>query len=370
MRIGIDARVLQHPDLKNKGIGTYTYNLISELLKLNTKHQFIFYLFKNNEMPEILQEQEITWLPQYKRLNFIFQQFNTLKGGVDVFHTPIAIGPSREIIMPYLQFKRVIGTVHDLTFYHLPDGWSQSLSRSKDYRLQVRALRKAKKIITDSNYVKKDLEATLKLPSEKVTAIYLGWASHVFKPLENINAYGLQIRKKYGITKKFILGVGDENDYKKNIPTLFAVISSFPEFQLVVVGNSKQSNKQTIKQSNIVFTGKVSENELCALYNLAEVLVFPSFAEGFGLPPLEAMACGCPVIASNRWSLPEVVGDGGILVEPCDVKGIVVAVKKLLEDSSFKKELVNKGFKQTERFSWRKCASETLKVYEEIANEY
>jgi glycosyltransferase involved in cell wall biosynthesis len=361
MRIGIDARVLQ-TGLKNRGIGVYTYNLIENLLSLNTNHEFVFFVFKNKPIPSLISKFELIKLNSYKRLNFFFQQFNTFRRNIDIFHTPLSLGPSREIILPYIQFCPVIGTIYDLILYHLKDEWSKYFSATKDYRFQIRALKKTKKIITISHYVKNDIVNTFSFPPKKIVVIYPG-VSSIFSPIKDKNK-AIRIKKKYDIKKKFILSVGD--DYKKNIPTIFKVVSHFPELDLVIVGEEIKDQKLKL-QNRVIFTKEVTQEELVGLYNLAELLLFPSIAEGFGLPPVEAFACGCPVVVSNVCSLPEVVGEGGLLFSPYDVNGMVKGIKKILGDNNFRKELISKGFKQAKRFSWQECAQKTLKVYEEIS---
>ncbi|MDD2889319.1 MAG: glycosyltransferase family 1 protein [bacterium] len=362
IKIGIDARVLQ-TGFANKGIGTYDYNLIKNLIKLNTNFQFSFYVFNNSEIPDIIKNEKLIKLHRHKKFNIFYQQFITLKNNIDVFHNLLSIGPTPEIVLPFFQFKKTIGTVFDLTFYKLPDKWSQFISNTKDYRLQIHALKKAQRVISISSYVKDDLIKTFAVPGKKVVAVHGGVDLNIFKPLE-LQEELEHIKNKYNIKNNFILGVGDVGDYKKNIKTLFKLIEFLPDFKLVIAGNPGN-----IKNSNpkIIFVGEVSQQELTLLYNLASVFVFPSFAEGLGFPVLEAMASGCPVIASDRTSLPEILGDAGMLVAPSDIKGMMQAIKTITGNNEFRQDIIHKGLKRAKVFSWENCAKKTMQLYEEIA---
>ncbi len=370
MRVGIDARVLQ-TGLRNKGIGTYTYNLIKKLIELNTKHEFIFYVFKNEPIPEMLREFELIKVNRYKRLNFIWQQFTESKGDIDIFHTLVCLGPTREIILPYFQRIPTIATIYDLNLMHLNDEWPRYFSRTRDYRIQLRSIKKVSKIITISNYVKKDIINTLYIDKDKIEIIYPGISTNVFKQLEDTDLLE-HVKQKYNISSRFLFAVGEQPN--KNIGVIFRVLRELrDDIQLVVVGKKENCKeiyflKDLRLENRVIFTNEIPEKELVIFYNLAALLIFPSLAEGFGLPVLEAMACGCPVVASNAWSLPEVVGTGGLMFSPYDIKGMANAIIQILTDKKFKKELIMRGFEQAKKFSWQKCAKETLELYEEVIN--
>ncbi|MDD5530444.1 MAG: glycosyltransferase family 1 protein [bacterium] len=362
IKVGIDARVLQ-TGFANKGIGTYDYNLIKNLIKLNTEFHFSFYVFNDAEVPDIIKNEKLIKLCRHKKFNIFYQQFITLKNDIDIFHNLLSIGPTSELVLPYFQFKKTIGTVFDLTFYKLPDQWSRFISTTKDYRLQIHALKKAKRVVSISSYVKNDLIKTFAILENKVTAIHGGVDLNIFKPIKSQQELE-HIKNKYNIKNKFILGVGDVDDYKKNIKTLFKLIEFLSDFTLVIAGNP---GNITNSNPRILFVGEVSQQELALLYNLASVFVFPSFAEGLGFPVLESMASGCPVIASDRTSLPEIVSDAGMLFAPSDIKGILQAIKKITINNELRQSLINKGLKRAEAFSWENCAKKTMQLYKEIA---
>lgn len=223
-------------------------------------------------------------------------------------------------------------------------------------------LKKAKKIIAISNSTKNDLIRYLHIPKEKIKVIYPGILKD-FKPLN--------IKKK-----NFILYVGAY--YKsKNLTVLFKsflkISKIYPNLRLVIVNDKNNLPKELSLLMNnlhlsdkIDFTGNISEKTLIRLYNQAKLLIHPSIYEGFGLPVLEAMACGCPVLTSNKSSLSEVVGNAGIVVNPNDINGFIEGIKEIIANNKLKKELVKRGLKQAQKFYWLRTANETLKIYKDI----
>jgi len=223
-------------------------------------------------------------------------------------------------------------------------------------------LKKAKKIIAISNSTKNDLIKYLGISEEKIKVIYPG-VSENFKPLNLIK-------------KNFILYVGAF--YKsKNLTVLFKSFSKiskiYPNLRLVIVNDKNNLPKGLSLLMNnlnildkIDFTGNISEKALIKIYNQAKLLVQPSYYEGFGLPVLEAMACGCPVLTSNTSSLPEVVGNAGIMVDPNDISGFTKGIKEIITNNKLRKKMVKRGLKQAQKFYWLRTASETLKIYKDI----
>jgi glycosyltransferase involved in cell wall biosynthesis len=183
------------------------------------------------------------------------------------------------------------------------------------------------------------------------------------------------IKQKYHLPDRFILFVGTLEPRKNIIRLLeaYARIKDKLPHKLVIAGTKGwlyqpifEAVKRLSLRNNVIFLGYVDDGNLPALYNLADLFVYPSIYEGFGLPVLEAMACGIPVITSNVSSLPEVAGDAAVLVDPYNVKELAGAMKHVLTNASLRKQVINKGFQQAKNFSWKKCARETLKVYEEV----
>jgi glycosyltransferase involved in cell wall biosynthesis len=234
------------------------------------------------------------------------------------------------------------------------------------------ATRQARLLITDSEYSKQDLITHFQVPAEKVEVI-LPAAEHRDCPPESPGLTP-DIASQYGITKPYIFYVGKHHPYK-NIKTLiraFNVHSKvYEQYQLVIAGKKERRREDLYQEahslragSSIVFTDFVPEDELFELYRHARLFVFPSLYEGFGLPPLEAMACGVPVITSNAASLPEVVGDAAIQVEPLDVQGMADAMQAILTNDDLWKNLHLKGLQRAKHFSWDTAAQQLVAIYE------
>ena len=276
----------------------------------------------------------------------------------------------------FLKIPYII-TVHDLIRYLDLRGHDVYIHhpnrRDKFYlTLDYNGVKKAARIIAVSQATKKDLMYYLRIPEERISVIYEGIDHAVFKPLAHPNKFGYP----------YILFVGSEHP-RKNLPTLlraFKRLEEQPQFKnlkLVKVGKAggREANfrAQTMEIINsldlnpkVVFTEFISEEDLRAYYCSAQCFVLPSMYEGFGFPPLEAMACSCPVITSDGSSLPEVVDEAAIKVSPQDVEGLATVLEKVLTNQELRKNLINRGMKQAAKFSWERTAKETLKLYQEV----
>lgn len=270
-------------------------------------------------------------------------------------------------------------TVHDVIRYLDLKGYGTYIHhpnlRDRFYlRLDYRGIRKAVRIIVVSQATKRDLMRYLKIPAARISVVYEGVDPEVFRPSHS-----------NGSRYPYILFVGSEHP-RKNLATLlkaFKRLKERPEFKdlkLVKVGRAggKEADfrRQTMEVVNslnlrdeVIFTEIIPEEELQAYYCGAECFVLPSLYEGFGFPPLEAMACGCPVITSNGSSLPELVGEAAVKIAPYDDEELARALEKVLTDKHFRESLIGKGIEQAARFSWAKTAERTLKVYREVEKE-
>ena len=214
------------------------------------------------------------------------------------------------------------------------------------------------KIVAVSQNSKKDIVETLQIPEKKIVVIYEA-ASSVFYPrnVKEIEA----VKKKFGIKNDYILTVITRSSQKLgNLLGAFEKIKKDFKLQLVVVGEAPQKNQE------IITPGFLNDEDLARLYSGASVFVFPSFYEGFGLPVLEAMACGAPVVCSNTSSLPEVAGEAGVYCDPNSENSIIDGVKKILMNKKFAQEKSQQSLRQAAKFSWEKTAKATLQVYEEV----
>ncbi len=270
--------------------------------------------------------------------------------------------------------KKNILTVHDLTPFIVPE--YHPLSRSLLYKaLLGRTLKFSDRIIAVSEQTKKDLVNVMNIPEEKINVIYEA-ANEQFKPMDK--EYCRNSLNRYNISSPFVLYVGTLEP-RKNIPTLIQAFYKIKKFginhKLVIAGKRGWDYKEileTVKnlklQKNVLFTGYILEEDLPVLYNAADLFVYPSLYEGFGLPPLESMACGTPVITSNTSSLPEVVGDAGIMVDPYDVDGLSKSIYEVLTNDGIREDRIKRGLKRAKLFGWEITAKETLQVYEEVHN--
>jgi glycosyltransferase involved in cell wall biosynthesis len=254
---------------------------------------------------------------------------------------------------------------------------STNILKSDAVRLQNH-LKNADRIITISDNTKNDLIQHLKISPEKIQTIYLGVDENFTIPTKTESDL---IKQKYSLPESYILYLGSEQP-RKNFPFLLKSFyklkkaHDLPKLKLLKVGRPQiglvQHNEiiKLIKELNIenevIFIDHIPDKDLTAVYNAASVFVYPSLYEGFGLPPLEAMSCGCPVITSNTSSLPEVVGNAGIMVDPNDVDLLCDKMYQILSNDSLGEELRKKGLNRAKLFNWDKTASETLRIYEEI----
>ncbi len=342
IKVGFDVTPLYSGD-KVRGIGFYTQRLLAELKKI-----------KAIEIVEIKNKNE------RKKANY------------EILHIPY-FRPFFATL-PWRKWHPWVITVHDLIPLkypqHYPPGWR---GRLKWWR-QKYLLRRADFIITDSFTAKYDISRLAGYPQDRIYVTYLAADAH-FHPLKN-NKKLNQVRDKYCLPPKFVLYVGDVN-WNKNIPGLVKA-SRRVGLDLVIVGKQALAKnfvrrhpenqplvwlqRQAKKDKHLHLLGFVPTVDLVALYNLATMYCQPSFDEGFGLPVIEAMASGCPVVASRRGSLPEVVKDAGILVEP-DVSSLSQGIAMLLKDAGLRQRLVRRGRQRAREFSWKKTAMATLLVY-------
>ncbi|MFU0783664.1 MAG: Glycosyl transferase group 1 [Thermoanaerobacterium thermosaccharolyticum] len=380
MKIAINASIL---DDKPSGLGIYTYNVIKELTNIvgNDDELFIYTsctnLFKEQKNIKIKNVPQNTQ-PKYGKSaaikRFIWTQFNLkkdiLKENVNILYSTTHHG--------LLSFDRQIITVHDLLplYFNYKDSLQRILQSNYFKYFLPRILKKTKKIITISDCTKKDMIKFFRIEEEKIVRIYNGYDDKEFYFRNKAYEY---IFSKYKI-KKYLLAIGasyPHKNYERFLQAAKIVKDKGTHNFSIIIAGGKKEYQESLKKlsqemglySEIRFIDYVSQEDLPYLYSAAQCLVYPSLYEGFGLPPLEAMACGCPVITSNTSSLPEVVGDAGIMVVPYDVNEIAKAIDLVLSNENLRKEMIEKGLKQAKKFSWRKTAEEILKVYEDVYKE-
>jgi glycosyltransferase involved in cell wall biosynthesis len=364
MRIGIDARLVYYT---KAGIGQYILNLIPSLKEIDKRNEYI--ILQSRKDKSIIADapnfrRAFLWTPCHHRFEQLALRFELSPLGLDLLHSPDFIPPFSR------NFKSII-TIHDLAFLIYPHFLTRESAR---YYSQIyRAVRSTDHIIADSESTKRDAIRLLGVPEQKITAIHLA-ANPIYRPIEDEEAIRL-VKEKYSIGGDFILFVSTIEP-RKNLPTLlraYRMLLDDCNVKLVVVGEKGWLFDEAftlVKELKldewVIFLGLVPTEDLLYIYNAAKLLVHPSLYEGFGLPPLEAMACGTPVVVSNTSSLPEVVGDSGILVDPRDVTAMASAIKRALTDEALREDLISKGLRRAKLFSWENTARKTLEIYSRV----
>jgi len=353
-KIGIDIQTTLG---QKTGFGFYVSNLTEQLKKIDKKNKYAF--FKPAEERDFNAPRRFLWdqfkLPRLARA-----------AHVDLLHQPAFSAPV------FFKGKTVV-TVHDIIAI-LFGGDIPFYSRQYFARWMPFSYRFADKIICVSEHTKQDLIKHLGVPEEKMVVIPEAAGSR-FKPIKDRRKID-KILDKYYIDGRYILHIGTLNP-RKNLEFLIRVFNRIhkmmPDIKLVITGkkgwyyeNLFEAVRHLGLEKFIIFTGYIEDEEAPYLYNGADVYAFPSIYEGFGLPPLEAMSCGTPVVASNTSSIPEVVGDAGVLLSPKDVESWVKAILRILRDKPLREKMTTASLKQAKKFSWRKTARQTVEVYEEV----
>lgn len=288
-----------------------------------------------------------------------------LAGDCDIFHSP-------DFSLPPLRSARGVVTVHDLSFLRLPEHADPGL---RDYLQKAvpRAVARAHRVLADSENTKRDLIELLRVAEEKISVVPAGVETR-FRPVRDTIRLA-EVQKRYNLPDWFILSVGTLEP-RKNLTRLITAYAQMRRqtglpHALVLAGKPgwlyegiyDQVTQEGL-EDHVRFTGFIDDADLPALYTLADLLAFPSLYEGFGLPPLEAMACGTPVVCSNNSSLPEAVGSAALLVDPTDVDGLADAMARVLGNASLRARLGDLGRAQAARFTWDAAARKLLEAYQ------
>jgi len=344
MTIVIDGSSLQ-TEYKSRGIGRYTRNLVAALKKLGTDHKIIL-----TSRVEAVKEADLVHYPYF-----------------DLFHRHLPL------LAPV---KREVVTIHDLIPLRFPQSYRLGIRSGFNLWLQKRLIKRVRAVIADSAWSARDIGQLLPGVGSKVSVVPLGVETQFrVLPKEKVD----KIRSKYGLPEKYILYVGDVT-VNKNLPVLIEAASGIKGFSLVMVtrgmsGKDIPEVKAVVSAvdkfgvgNRVYYLDSVRfdpGDDLVGIYNGASVYVQPSLYEGFGLPVLEAMACGTPVIAANVTSLPETAGGAAVLADPT-VESLRSAMKRALADDKLRRELISKGKARAAAATWEKTARETLKVYESL----
>lgn len=347
MKIAIDISPLSTGH-KVRGTGFYLENLKKSLLKYHSDIEYNF-----------------------------FTEYREIKPDTDLVHFPY-FDPFF-LTLPFTKKYKTVVTVHDLTPILYPKHFPAGIKGNIMWKIQKHNLLKTDAIITDSVVSKKDIIEILKIDESKISHIYLA-AGEEFRSIKNQVSSIKEIKDKYSLPERFVLYVGDVT-WNKNLPTLIEAIKEI-NLTLVMVGKAIAQTdidpkniwnkdlidvqRMTKDDKRFIKLGFVPTDDLVKLYNAATVFVFPSIYEGFGLPVVEAMQCGCPVVLSGTGCLRELGGSAVYYVDPSDPDSIANGIGEVFYSPELQKKYSNRGLEQARKFSWRKTAEETVKVYKDI----
>lgn len=357
MRIGIDARKIE-----DTGIGRYLENLIDGLLAIDNRNEYVLFMEPSAvERFERLKDR-VRLVPETAGKYSVREHFSLPAKahdmGVNLFHAP-------HYVLPYMLKIPSVVTIHDLIHMISP---SFSVAQKVYAKFMIRsAISRASAVITVSNRTKHNLMALLDVPHDKICVIPNGGGADFTRTPDDLLEAKL---KQYGVAQGYYLFVGSDRPHK-NIQAVERALELMGDSaRFVMVGRVLDQTRKALRRFNgrVKFLGSMDKNDLEAIYSGAEALLFPSYHEGFGLPPLEAMACKTPVVASNRSSIPEAVGDAAILCDPEDAQGMATALSHIASDGAFRNEIVEKGLLRVKLFSWEKMARKTLEVYESVVS--
>ncbi|MFH1171420.1 MAG: glycosyltransferase family 1 protein [bacterium] len=374
MRIGIDCRTILNPGLgEYAGVGHYTYLLVKHLLEIDKENEYVlFFDYRMSDVGEFEQANVKVWrfpFSQYQKfLPFSYSHMlitaMILKTRLDVFHSPANV-------LPLSYPGRSVITIHDLAIYRNPEWFPGQLFSTR--LLVPQSVRKARHIIAVSESTKRDLKDIFHVPSSKISVVY---EAPFVVPI-NVKDRNVNTVKKFKIQCPYFLFLGTI-DPRKNIRMLVAAFLKlranplFANHQLVIAGGKGYKADDILESveqhraEGVHYVGYLTHNEKLDLVRRSLCFVFPSLYEGFGLPVLEAMRMGVPVITSNTSSLPEVAGNAAVLVDPTSMQALRSAMARIATNGVLRTNLVRRGYEQAKKFQWEDVARKTLAIYQNV----
>ncbi len=374
MKIALDARFFSR---ETAGLGRYTHELIQNLAKIDKKNQYLVFIMKK----DITDFKKLIKSPNFKVI------------GIDIEHYSLKEQSKFMSILkkydydfihflnfnhPIMYSKPFLISIHDLTLYFFPSRSKTDFIHQMFFRKIMRhGVKKSKAIFSLTERTKKEVKSLFNIDSKKTTVTYCGISSNLKKCSEkNIEKF----KKRNGLSAPYLLYVGQWRPHKNLVKLIeaFKILKNRYKYngKLVLTGvenPSWQDVSKTIKKLNltkdIITPGFVNENELALWYSASEAFIFPSIQEGFGIPPLEAMACKIPVISSDASCMPEVLGDAAHYFDPHNASDMAKQIDKVLKNKKIQKKLIQKGLNQISYYSWEKMAKIILKKYNEIGEE-
>jgi len=383
MRVGIDARFLTHPQVG--GFKTYTLNLVAAIASVDAENDYVLYLdrqpdrngalpdsprFSYRVVPGSLPLIGMPWREQF------LLPAQAARDGLDLFHAPALTAPLR------LPCPLVL-TVHDMLWRH-PRAYSPARGLSINRKLMQTyyrlvpgyAARQAAAVVTVSQTARQEILRELGLPPERIFVTYEAAGPAFHAPMQSSN--GNLLEQRHNLAPPFLLALGSA-DPRKNLSAVIQAYSCLPagtqaRYPLVIVWANTllaaelHAHIRSLGLKDRVYhLFAVSDQDLAGLYRAATLFLFPSYGEGFGLPPLEAMACGTPVLAANNSSLPEVLGDAAALVDAADPQAIAKTIASLLANPDLRQNMAERGLQRAAGFSWQRCAEQIIAIYRKVA---
>ncbi|MFN2118714.1 MAG: glycosyltransferase family 4 protein [Candidatus Promineifilaceae bacterium] len=369
-RIGINAHLLSSElDFRRAGIHHYIAQVINHLPRLNDQTEYLIYTRDRTTIDDLTGSRIVSsrWPTEQRLFRILWEQsawpFHAAREGLDLLH-------SMAFVTPFVTRIPSIVTVYDLSFVHYPDKFP-ILQRQYLQTQTARSVNQARRVITISEATRQDLYNYFNVPLEKTSVVYPGVDAHFRQiPEKSLNAFRVQ----NNLYKPFILHVGTLQP-RKNIPALLIAFAALEnqDIDLVLAGGKGWFYDEIFNQVNnlgltdrVHFTGYVRDEELPFWYNAAKVLVFPSVYEGFGMPIIEAMACGTPVIAARSSSIPEAGGETALYFEPHDVEKLTQQLAEIIEDKNLLLKMRQSGLMQARKFAWNQAGVETAQVYAQV----
>jgi glycosyltransferase involved in cell wall biosynthesis len=367
LRIAIDARKLH-----DYGIGTYVRNVIRQLACQDRTSEYVLLCHPDDCRAVNALGENFRAIPDRARPYSFREQISVpmdlRREGVQLFHAP-------HYVLPPLVPCRSVVTIHDCIHLMFPQYLPNRLAWGYARAVMWAATHRSDRVLTVSESSKRDILRFFHIPPEKVDVIYNGIDERFWTaPPEELI---VRVRERYQLTDPFLLYAGNIKPHK-NVERLIEAFhrlrdGGFPDLKLLIIGDQvskyaalRRAVHRHHLHQHVRFLGFVPTEMLAVLYRLADVFVFPSLYEGFGLPPLEAMASGTPVVTSNVSSLPEVAGDAALLVDPRDPDAIAGAVRMVLTDRTLREDLRRRGLARARNFSWERSVARIRQIYAEV----
>ena len=370
MRIGIDARKLH-----DFGIGTYIRNLLRHLARLDSQTEFVIFCRPEDRETLAAVGENFRPVPETSGNYSIVEQIKIpwalRREGVTLFHAP-------HYVLPPLVRCRSVVTIHDVIHLMFPQYLPNRVAFAYAKWSITQAAHRATRIMTVSDSSKRDILRFVDTEPAKIDVIYNAYDERF--AIEPREEDVVRVRERYQLTDEFVLYAGNVKPHKnlERLIDAFAIVRKrgLDHLKLVLIGDEiskytalRRAVHQHQLHNYVRFLGYLPEETLAVMYRLAGVFVFPSLYEGFGLPPLEAMASGTPVVTSNVSSLPEVAGDAAVLVDPYDPRAIADGIYRVLTDETLRRDMVHKGIARAGQFSWEQSVRRVRQIYGEVGGE-